>query len=760
MNYLIISFRRVFSINTADTARILIIDDDVDLLNALCEMLAGAGYEAIGSSSGARALKIFGEQEFDVVLVDLIMPEMNATELLKKLHGVDPDLICVIMAGQGAGKKAMNLLKEEAFDIILKPFKLNYLLSVLTRALEVCRLRKEKIRLQEMVDIYERCRNITSELDLDVILNNIAEAVLNVSQTEEMSIMLPSDGGKELYIAAIRGKGRSDLLKTRIPVNKGIAGWVANHQETLTLQGKIDDPRFSPVQPRSDIGFSISMPLLAGERFVGVLNVNSIKDKPFSLQVIKHIGLLACAAASALENSRKHKELRETEQKYRLYFENAFEGIFQAAPDGKLLSVNRKMATIFGYNSPKEMTSREKSFNQWDFWPEYRRLLVAQTGLRNYEHFIQLKNNKKIWISANVRAVKDVCGNITYYEGTMQDITMRKYMEEELVKTRDCYLTLLEEFPTPVWRSGPEADFDYFNKTWRQFTGRTTAEELGNGWIEGIHPEDRELFFETYREAFSTRKIFNCEFRLRRCDGAYCRMISLGKPFYDSKGNFSGYIGACYDLSNHHKADDNYAGTIQELETILYETITAFSLTCEKRSLYETGHQFRVSELACSIATLLGFTEKRIKGLRTACILHDIGKIYIPTEILSKPGKLNDYEFDLIKNHSQEGFNILKNISFSWPVAQIVLQHHERLNGSGYPFGLTGNNILPEAKILAVADVVEAMTSRRPYRPAFTLEATLEEISEQKAALYDPHVVDQCVKLFLEDGFTFLGGQA
>ncbi len=745
----------MFSINTANTARFLIVEDDVDLLNALCEMLTGAGYEAVGSSSGARALKVFGEKEFDVVLADLTMPEMNGTELLKKLHGADPDLVCIIMAGQGIGKKAIALLKEGAFDFILKPFKLNYLLSVLPRALEVHRLRKEKAALRKMVDIYERCRNITSELDLDVILNNTAEAVLDVSQTEETSIMLPSDGGNELYIAAIRGKGRSDLLKIRIPVNKGIAGWVASHQETLTLQGKIDDPRFSPVQPRSDIGFSISMPLLAGERFVGVLNVNSTKDRPFSIQVIRHIGLLACAAASALENSRKHKELREIEQKYRLYFENAFEGIFQTAWDGRLLTVNRKMAAIFGYNSPEEMISGEKTFDQWDFWPEYRRLLGAQNELRNFEHCIQLKNGGKIWISANVRTVKDVHGNITYYEGTMQDITMHKFTEEELVRTRDCYLTLFEEFPTPVWRSGPEANFDYFNKTWRQFTGRTMAEELERGWTEGIHPEDRELFFETYREAFSTRKIFNCEFRLRRCDGAYCPVISLGKPYHDSKGNFSGYIGACYDFSTHHKADDNNAETIQKLETILNEIITAFSLTGEKRTLYGAGHQFRVSELACSIAALLGFTEKRIKGLRTACILHDIGNIYIPTEILSKPGKLNDYEFDLVKNHSQEGFNILKNISFSWPVAQIVLQHHERLNGSGYPFGLSGNNILPEAKILAVADVVEAMTSRRPHRPAFSLKAALKEISEQKATLYDPHAVDQCIKLFLEEGFTF-----
>ena len=254
----------MFSINTS---RILIIDDDSDLLNALCGILTGAGYEAVGFSSGAQALKAFGRQEFDVVLTDLAMPEMDGTELLKKLHSIDPDLICIIMAGQSSEKKAMALLKQDAFDLILKPFKLNYLLSVLTRALEVCRLRRENTRLRETVDIYERCRNIALEIDLNAVLNNTAEAVLDISHTEEMSVMLPSNSGNELYIAVIRGKDRSDLLETRIPVNKGIAGWVASHQETLTLQGKIDDPRFSPVQPRSDIGSSISMPLLAKRTF-------------------------------------------------------------------------------------------------------------------------------------------------------------------------------------------------------------------------------------------------------------------------------------------------------------------------------------------------------------------------------------------------------------------------------------------------------------------------------------------------------------
>jgi len=147
--------------------------------------------------------------------------------------------------------------------------------------------------------------------------------------------------------------------------------------------------------------------------------------------------------------------------------------------------------------------------------------------------------------------------------------------------------------------------------------------------------------------------------------------------------------------------------------------------------------------------------EDKIEGIRIASLIHDIGKIGLPTEILSKPGKLTDIEFGLIKGHSQIGYNILKSIDFSYPIANIVLQHHERLDGSGYPNNLKGDKTLLEAKIIGIADVVEAMSSFRPYRPAKGIDKALEEISQNKDILYDPEVVDACLKLFKEKGFKF-----
>ncbi len=184
-------------------------------------------------------------------------------------------------------------------------------------------------------------------------------------------------------------------------------------------------------------------------------------------------------------------------------------------------------------------------------------------------------------------------------------------------------------------------------------------------------------------------------------------------------------------------------------------TINVIAKIIEAKDPYTAGHQQKVSKLATSIAWEMKLSEDKIEGIRIASLVHDIGKISIPAEILSKPTKLNEIEYSLIKDHSQIGYDILKSIEFPWPVAQIIFQHHERMDGSGYPQGLKGNNILLESRIMGVADVVEAISSHRPYRPALGIDKALEEISQNRGILYDPEVVDVCIKLFKERSFKF-----
>jgi HD-GYP domain-containing protein (c-di-GMP phosphodiesterase class II) len=197
------------------------------------------------------------------------------------------------------------------------------------------------------------------------------------------------------------------------------------------------------------------------------------------------------------------------------------------------------------------------------------------------------------------------------------------------------------------------------------------------------------------------------------------------------------------------------AAALSAQQENLKSTVEAIATSVEMRDAYTAGHQRRVAELATAIAREIGLTEWQIEGLFLAATIHDVGKINIPAELLSKPGKLLPLEFQMIQTHAQTGYDIIKGINFPWPIGQMVLQHHERLDGSGYPNRLKGEAILIEARILAVADVVDAMLAHRPYRPALGLDAALAEIEAGRGRLYDPAVADACIALFRQKGFEF-----
>ena len=185
------------------------------------------------------------------------------------------------------------------------------------------------------------------------------------------------------------------------------------------------------------------------------------------------------------------------------------------------------------------------------------------------------------------------------------------------------------------------------------------------------------------------------------------------------------------------------------------DTIRAMSLTVEKRDPYTAGHQNKVAQLSVAIGRELGMDENRLEGLRLGATIHDIGKIYVPAEILNRPGRLSKAEFEIIKSHAEVGYDIIKDVRFPWPVADMVIQHHERMDGSGYPKGLKGEEIILEARILSVADVVEAISAHRPYRPAVGLDKALLEIEANRSILYDTEVANVCLRLIRDEGFTF-----
>ncbi len=251
-------------------------------------------------------------------------------------------------------------------------------------------------------------------------------------------------------------------------------------------------------------------------------------------------------------------------------------------------------------------------------------------------------------------------------------------------------------------------------------------------------------------------KVFGTLCILNSKENSYCqKTFELMERFRD---NIEFGLENIYEVSlicrRLRAAEEDAKQFIKQLKSSLMSTVEVVTVLSELRDPYTAGHERRVASIATAIGAELGFGADRLEGLQVSGYLHDLGKINIPSEILSKPGKLSPIELQLTKGHSQAGYDVLKNVKFPWPVAEIALQHHERMDGSGYPQGLKGNAILLEARIMGVADVVEAMASHRPYHVALGIEKALEEIERGRDTDYDPMVVDACLKLFRKEGYA------
>jgi PAS domain S-box-containing protein len=288
------------------------------------------------------------------------------------------------------------------------------------------------------------------------------------------------------------------------------------------------------------------------------------------------------------------------------------------------------------------------------------------------------------------------------------------------------------------------------NEAFAKVMSRQREELMDNTSIDAgyITAEQRAIFLDEYR-----RKGFveNLELQIRvkggdLRDGLFNSLkVTIGKEKF--------FLTQVTDITERKLAEAKLKQTLDSLKNAVGTTIHVLASAVEARDPYTSGHQLRSADLARAIATEIGLAQDKIEGIRMAGSIHDIGKLSIPAEILSKPTKLTNIEFSLIKEHSRIGYEMLKEVESPWPLAQIVYQHHERMNGSGYPRNLKGNEILMESRILAVADVVEAMASHRPYRSTLGIEAALEEIEKNKGILYDDTVADACLRLFRKKGY-------
>lgn len=324
----------------------------------------------------------------------------------------------------------------------------------------------------------------------------------------------------------------------------------------------------------------------------------------------------------------------------------------------------------------------------------------------------------------------------------------------------DRFRNLAENSIDWVWETNEKGVYTDVSASVKDILGYEPREVLGRTISDLVPMKEVSRVTKALSTAMSARQPLKLvQMDNLRKDGRLVTLETTAVPIIDGQGRFSGYQGIHRDITGREQTDQRFAGDLVKLERTVEGIIQALTLMVEIRDPYTAGHQKRVAQLGSAIVKEMPNARALIpeldKIIRIAGLLHDLGKVFIPIEILTKPSQLTPDEFATVKNHPKRGYEVLKNIEFPWPIADVALQHHERLNGSGYPSGLKGDDIRIEARIVAVADVVEAMVYPRSYRPALGLDNALREIAKSKGTLYDTDVAEACLSAFLDRGFKF-----
>ena len=559
--------------------KILVVDDEIELKSALVDALSAQSYETRGYTSGHQALEALRGEDFDLLISDLMMPEMDGIALIKAALEIDPHLVAVIMTGQGTIQTAVDAMKIGAFDYVLKPFLLQNFLPILTRAMNTRHLRLENLQLRETVAIYELSQTIAFTLDPQTIISKVADAALQQTDADEVSILLPTSEGNELYVAAVRGENRQRLLGERVPLDQGISGWVARERAPLILNGEVKDERFQALWPHPEILSAISVPIQVANKLVGTINLNAVnRPRPFTLGQMKALTILASTAAGALESASLYTQVQQAQEKYRSIFENAVEGVFQSTPEGRFITVNPSMARILGYESPDEVIATITDIaHQLYVHPESRakafQIQEERGLLHGFEFEAYRKDGEKIWLSVNRRSVRNLDGIEIYQEGSIEDITERKRAEEvqaqlnaEIREQRDRLNTIVASVPGIVFETWGRPDAvdgrsEFVSEYLEPMLGYTVSEWLSvpGFWLSIVHPEDRDRVAREAAEQFTSCGNGELEFRWIGKDKRIIWVRAHTIIVCDEEGKPLGVRGVVTDITERKRVEERQA---------------------------------------------------------------------------------------------------------------------------------------------------------------------------------------------------------
>ncbi|HOG16660.1 MAG TPA: PAS domain S-box protein [Syntrophales bacterium] len=463
-------------------------------------------------------------------------------------------------------------------------------------------------------------------------------------------------------------------------------------------------------------------------------------------------------ARDVTEAKRALAELRENEARLRLITDTMGDIVWTQDLNLRTTYVSPSIEKVLGYTSEERIRQTLEDQLTADSLERVKTLLSEE--LRREEEgadpdrslTVEIEYRRKdggtLWMENKIKGIRDAKGKLTGVVGLSRDISQRKKAVEALQASEDKYRQLFDMESDAIFLIDNETlDILEANESACALFGYSRGDllcmkqtDLSNEPAltrQAVLEHRSKVALRYYRKKDGT--VFPCEIASR----------------YFIRNDRIVHIAAVRDITDRKQKEDEILQSLARFRTAMGAVIQTVTSMTEARDPYTSGHQRRVASLARHIAREMGLPQESIDAVRTAGAIHDIGKISVPAEILSKPSRLSDPELGLIRNHPETAYGILKGIEFPWPVAEIIRQHHERMNGSGYPRGLKGEAILMEARVLAVSDVVEAIASHRPYRPSLGIETALREIEERKGTLYDEKVVEACLRLFREKQYRF-----
>ncbi|MFH1080752.1 MAG: PAS domain S-box protein [Pseudomonadota bacterium] len=477
--------------------------------------------------------------------------------------------------------------------------------------------------------------------------------------------------------------------------------------------------------------------------------------------------LVFCVCRDITDRKRAEAALTRNEEKFRKAFYTSPDSVnINRLEDGMYISINPGFTRIMGYTEEDIIGKTSIEYNIWENIEDRQKLV---DGLRKDGEVINLEavfraKSGEIRYGLMSASVIDLDG-VPHILSITRDITDRKRAEEALKDNEKKYRLLADNVNDVIFVLDMNLNYTYVSPSIKILRGYEPEEVLKQSSIETLTPSSRDLAMRTLSEIMKLERSEQREIpisqtltlEVMRKDGTTVWTEVMFSLLRDENQRPMGILGVTRDITERKRAEEQLQHTLASLRKAVNATIQVMVSAVETRDPYTAGHQLRSADLARAIATDMGLPHEEIEGIRIAGSIHDIGKLSIPAEILSKPTKLSKIEFSLIQEHARKGFEILKDVESPWPLAEMVYQHHERMDGSGYPRNLKGEEILMEARILTVADVVEAMASHRPYRPGLGIDAALDEIKKSKGIFYDTAVVDACLRLFREKGYKFEG---